>query len=128
MMKVFKFLVISLFISYISSLNNEENAINVDIKNFESKEVSQDQSTVIPLTLLTEEINLFQNYIIATLDDEEVFATPNCLYDLQNIFRNYSLATVKLIHDSSHSFSKLGSYRDCKYKIYYDSTNNSSTK
>jgi hypothetical protein len=126
-MKVFKFLVISLFISYISSLNNEENAINVDIKNFESKEVSQDQSTVIPLTLLTEEINLFQNYIIATLDDEEVFATPNCLFDLQNIFRNYSLATVKLIHDSSHSFSKLGSYRDCKYKIYYDSTNNSIT-
>ena len=127
MMKVFKFLIISLFLSYISSLNNEENTINVDIKNFESKEVSQDQSTVQPLTLLTDEINLFQKYIIATLDDEEVFATPNCLYDLMNYFKNYSLATVKLIHDSSHSFSKLGSYRDCKYKIYYDSTNNSIT-
>ena len=33
--------------------------------------------------------------------------------------------SMKLIRDSSYSIGKLGSYQDCKYKIYYDSNNES---
>ena len=92
MMKLFEVFMISLFLRYIYSLNNIENIINVDIKNLGSKEELQDQSSVKPLSFLTEEINLIRRYIIATLEDTEIFANPNCIYDLTNYFTNYSCA------------------------------------
>ena len=127
-MKVFNVFIISIFLSFISPLNKEEFIKNQNFKNVEEAEIFlQEQPFAKSLSLLTEEVNLFQRYILATLEDEKTFGDPNCLNFLADIFRNNSLPTLKLIKDSSHSLSKLGSFHDCKYKIYYDPSNNSIT-
>ena len=114
----------SFLINYIYSINLKEIYTNIsDLKNLLN--VQEDSSTVKPFTFLRDETNLIQNYIIATLDDDETSGDPNCLYFLSQIFQNYSLATYKFIQDSSHSLSKLGSYQDCKNKIYYNNSEDS---
>lgn len=127
-MKVFNVFILSIFLSFISPLNKEEFIKNQNFKNLEETEIFlQEQPFAKSLSLFTEEVKLFQRYILATLEDEQTLGDPNCLNYLADIFRNNSLPTIKLIKDSSHSLSKLGSFHDCKYKTYYDPSNNSIT-
>ena len=79
----------------------------------------QDDETPKPLTFFTEESLLFQDYINATLE-KDISAEPNCINYLISAYTSSLFPSVKLIRDSSHSLSKLGSYQDCKYKVYYD--------
>ena len=85
-----------------------------------------DEEGFKPLTFLTEESQLFQDYIKITLD-KNIEANPNCIDYLSAIYESSIFPTMKLIRDSSHSLSKLGSYYDCKYQILYDSKNESLT-
>ena len=119
------FFLLQLFhINYIFSLNFKEIYTNfADLKNLLNAQ--EDSSSVKPFTFLRDETNLIKNYIIATLEDEETPGDPNCLYFLSQIFQNFSLATYKFIQDSSHSLSKLGSYQDCRNKIYYNNSEDS---
>ena len=84
----------------------------------------KDEEVFKPLTFFTEESQLFQKYLKATLE-ENTSADPNCLFSLLEAYESNIFPTMKLIRDSSHSLSKLGSYQDCKYKNYYDPTNES---
>ena len=138
-MKIFKNkLKISIFqyiLIFLSSLNHIYTFNNIEIEtNFteirnklDEKSLNEDSGTVKPLTLLRDETDILRGFIIETLEDEETYADPNCLYFLSEIFKNYTLATYKLIQDSSHTLSKLGSYQDCKYKVYYNDTDNTKT-
>lgn len=76
------------------------------------------------LTFFEDESKLFQEYIISSLE-ETISANPNCIDYLTRIYESSIFPSMKLIRDSSHSLSKLGSYYDCKYGIYYDSYNES---
>ena len=96
-------------------LDRETSSLNQNLK---------DDEVLKPLTFFTEESKLFQEYIISTLDDN-ISADPNCIDSLSSAFGSSIFPTMKLIRDSSHSLSKLGSYQDCKYKVYYDSTDDS---
>ena len=87
-------------------------------QNLKDEEVSK------PLSFFSEESQLFQKYILSTLEDN-ISADPNCISYLLSIYEGSIFPSMKLIKDSSHSLSKLGSYYDCKYKVYYDSTDNS---
>ena len=112
-------IILSLYINIINSIY---------IKDMSNFKIFEEESPVKPLTFLTEETNLFRRFIIGTLEDQEgTAANPNCLFFLSQIFQNYTLATLKLIQDSSHSLSRLGSYHDCNYKIYYNDTDNLKT-
>ena len=84
----------------------------------------KDDEVLKPLAFFTEESELFQKYIKVSLD-ENISADPNCINSLLLAFGSSIFPTMKLIRDSSHSFSKLGSYQDCKYKVYYDPTDES---
>ena len=86
----------------------------------------KDEETFKPLTFLTEESQLFRDYIKASLDESKM-ADPNCIDNLISIYESNIFPTMKLIRDSSHSFYKLGSYHDCKYQILYDSKDESIT-
>ena len=136
-MKVFKiklfyifqyFILFSSYINHIKTKNSDEIGTNfTKIKSLINTQNFQDDTPAKPLSFLKSEISLFKDYIMATLDADEAQGDPNCLYFLSQIFQNYSLATLKFIQDSSHTLSKLGSYQDCKYKIYYNDTDNSKT-
>ena len=84
----------------------------------------KDEEIYKPLTFISEESKLFQQYILATLEDN-ISADPNCIDYLLTVYKSSIFPTMKLIRDSSHSLSRLGSYQDCKYKIYYDRDNES---
>ena len=79
----------------------------------------KDDDTSKPLTFFSEEAQLFQNYVKAALE-ENISADPNCVSYLTDIYVSSIFPSVKLIRDSSHTFYRLGSYQDCKHKIYYD--------
>ena len=137
-MKIFKsnfyfymyqhFIFLFLFLNCKNELTYQEFQTNFGyIRSFSESPILKEESSVKPLTLLNEEINLFHKFIISTLEDTDTFGNPNCLYFLSETFKNYTLSTLKFIQDSSHSLSKLGSYQDCKYKIYYNYTDNTTS-
>ena len=76
------------------------------------------------LTFIPEESLLFQKYLKAAFESSNG-ADPNCIDYLITTYGNSIFPSMKLIRDSSYSIGKLGSYQDCKYKIYYDSNNES---
>ena len=124
--KYFTFL--ALFLCYKSTLIKEEMYNNYsDLKSFAESQSLKEESTAKPLTLMTDEVGLFQKFIVATINDDTP-ADPNCIHSLSEKFKRYPLLTLKFIQDSSHSLSKLGSYQDCIYKIYYNSTDNTTTE
>jgi len=124
--KYFTFL--ALFLCYKSTLIKEEMYNDYsDLKSFAESQSLKEESTAKPLTLMTDEVGLFQKFIVATINDDTP-ADPNCIHSLSEKFKRYPLLTLKFIQDSSHSLSKLGSYQDCIYKIYYNSTDNTTTE
>jgi len=123
-------IIISLISIIINSVYTKEMIKNIYDNNELSniKYFKEGTSSSRPLTFLTDETNLFRKFIVGTLNDqEETSGDPNCLDYLLKTFQNNTLATLKLIQDSSHSLSRLGSYQDCKYKIYYNDSDNSRT-
>lgn len=122
------FTLLTLFLCYQNAFIKEEMYNDyTDLKSFAESQNLKEESTAKPLTLMTDEVGLFQKFIVATINDDTP-ADPNCKYFLLDKFRNNPLLTLKFIQDSSHSLSKLGSYQDCKYKIYYNSTDNTTTE
>ena len=71
-----------------------------------------------PFIFFKEETSLFYKYINASLGEEELQIDPNCAAFLMEKFSRSEI-TFKFLQDTSHVFSKLGSYQDCKNKIYY---------
>ena len=84
----------------------------------------KDEETPKHLSFLIEEAELFRDYIISTLE-ENISVDPNCLAYLREKYAESIFPSIKLVSDSSHSLSKLGSFYDCKYKVYFDQTNES---
>lgn len=124
--KYFTFL--TLFLCYQNTLIKEEMFNDyTDLKSFSESQNFKEESSAKPLTLMTDEVGLFQKFIVATINDDTP-VDPNCIHFLSENFMKYPLLTLKFIQDSSHSLSKLGSYQDCKYKIYYNSTDNTTTE
>ena len=123
------FLLLFIYINFVNSLNIESNAslLDLDLLKLNEKNNLKDDNTAEPITFLEEESNLFKDVILSTLNQDETSANPNCVYFLSQLFSNHSLVTLKLLQDSSHSLSKLGSYQDCLYKIYYNGEHNSTT-
>ena len=122
------FLILCIYINYVNSLNIEDNHTNyINFFQLNDEYELRDDKSPQPLNFLNKEAELFRDYILSTLIQDETPANPNCLYFLSQFFSNYSLVTLKLLQDSSHSLSKLGSYQDCKYKVYYDDDGKNST-
>ena len=127
---IFKYIIILFYLfSYISALHISNIETNfTEIKNMiDTKNLIEEPNQAKPLTFLKDETNILRDYIMATLEDDETMGEPNCIYFLGEIFRKYPLVTLKLIEDSSHTLSKLGSYQDCKFKVYYNDTDNNTT-
>ena len=120
----FLFQILILFCSYNTNLCLTQKQRKRILNYLLGREISytpnlKDDDTSKPLTFFTEESQLFRSYVIATLDDN-ISANPNCVAYLTDIYESSIFPAVKLIRDSSHTFFRLGSYQDCKYKIYYD--------
>ena len=122
------FILLTLFLCYQNEFIKEEIYNDyTDLKSFAESQNLKEESTAKPLTLMQDEVGLFQKFILATINCDTP-ADPNCIFFLSDKFKKHPLMTLKFIQDSSHSLSKLGSYQDCKYKIYYNSTDNTSTE
>ena len=98
-------------------LDKKDNIIEFDEK-------IKDDDISKPLTFITDESQLFQKYLKASFESSNS-ADPNCIDHLLTAYGNSIFPSMKLIRDSSHSLAQIGSYQDCKYKVYYDSNNES---